>query len=169
MTLGRDYQCLLRRGKQAPPLPPAPPPSSIPRTPKTPTTPLLRQPILKPSPRSVFDSLASDGAVTEALTTIATLPESVNVPSVFLPSAPSTPRAAKNTVETKTTKVVKKVESKVTLLSRAGIVKGVLQSAESKLPREWRVKEWWTVVSVERHVRSCIPDGILDVIGIDGG
>jgi nucleoporin NDC1 len=119
----------------------------------------------------VFDSFASDGAVTKALTTIAALPESANVPNVFLPSTPSTPRAVKevvNTVEAKTTNVMKKVETKVTSLSWAAIVKGVLELAESKLPREWKVKEWWTDVSIERQTKACIPEGVLDVIGIDG-
>lgn len=119
----------------------------------------------------MFDSLASDGAVTEALTSIASLPESVNVPSVFLSSTLSTPRSAKaavRKVEAKTIDVVRRVELKVNLLSRAAILSGVLASAENQLPEEWKVKEWWTISSVERHARACIPEGVLDAVGIDG-
>ncbi|KAF8572669.1 hypothetical protein K439DRAFT_1643451 [Ramaria rubella] len=175
ITLGRDYQSLLRRGKPAPPtLAPASIPST-PKTPRQPSTPLIRQAILKPSPRSFFDSLDSDGAATQALSSIASLSESVTVPSVFLPSTPVTPRQAKEViqaVEVKPTEVVKKVESKMILAiqtiraGRKAIVLGLLGWGEGMLPQEWKVREWWTDVSVERQARACIPEGALDTTGI---
>ncbi|KAF8498289.1 nucleoporin protein Ndc1-Nup [Gautieria morchelliformis] len=172
ITLGRDYQCLLRRGKPPLPVPPAPAPPATPRTPKTPSTPLIRKEILKPSPRSLFDSLASDEAMPPASTSSATRPESLSVPSVFLPSTPpasSVRRSLKedvNAVEVKKA-VVKNAVSKTTSLSRAAIVSGLLEWAGRKLPQEWRLKEWWTDVSIERHAKACIPDGVLDAVGID--
>lgn len=171
LTLGRNYQCLLRRGKPPPPRPAQPPAPSVPRTPKTPKTPLIRQAILRPSSPSLFDPLASDGVVTQAVTSIAILPDSVGVPNVFLPYTQTTPRPVKeavNKVEAKATEVVKKVESKVTLPSWAAIMSGVLAWAERKAPQEWRLKEWWTDVSIERHARACMPEGVLDTVGIGG-
>ncbi|KAF8528396.1 nucleoporin protein Ndc1-Nup [Hysterangium stoloniferum] len=167
LNLGRDYQCLIRRGK--PPLPvvaPAPTPS-VPRTPKTPTTPLLHKSILKPSPRSLFDPLASDGAVTQALTSMATLPKSVNVPSVFLPS-PSTPRVAKDVVKTVQTKVADVAKATQTVRrGKRAVALAILSWVERHLPREWKVREWWTDVSVEKEAIACLPDARLDVVAIE--
>jgi len=38
---------------------------------------------------------------------------------------------------------------------------------ERRLPREWKVREWWTNVSAERQAKASLPEAALDIIAID--
>jgi len=72
---------------------------------------------------------------------------------------------------TKTKGAVKVVEVPVLQRLKAGrqaVVMGVLGWGESKLPRAWRSREWWTSVSLERQAKACVPEGDLDVAGVEG-
>ncbi|GJJ13019.1 hypothetical protein Clacol_007268 [Clathrus columnatus] len=173
LALGQDYQCLIRRGKPTPAPVPAPPSASAantPRTPRAPVTPLIRRPdILKPSPKSFFDPLASDSIATKNITTAVTevTNDTAGIPKAFL-ATPSRP------VERKVEKVVDVVKKEVAppvlklpRVDKTALILGALSWMEKKLPREWGVREWWTKTSIEREVRASLPDVYLDVVGVE--
>ncbi|KIJ56383.1 hypothetical protein M422DRAFT_774158 [Sphaerobolus stellatus SS14] len=165
ITLGQDYQTLLRRGRPLPAPAAASKPAIAPKLPKTPATPLIKQQIVKSSPSSKMDAFASDGAVTEVLT------KSISIPAVFLPS-PSTPKIAKDAVkviEATKADIVKKIEpvAQTAKKGKKATALELLSWAEKKLPREWKVKEWWTTPSAERQARATLPEVTLDAIMIE--
>lgn len=161
-TLDQDYQTLIRRGKSPaqPVVAPIPP---VHRTPKTPApTPLLRQPVLKNSPSSKFDALASDGSVTQTI-------NSVSVPNVFLPSPKSTPKSQVAKAAEKATEVTKKaVPVAQAYMSKKVMFLEICNWMERRLPREWKMREWWTNVSAERQAKASLPEAALDIVAIDG-
>ncbi|KAI0300488.1 nucleoporin protein Ndc1-Nup [Multifurca ochricompacta] len=138
LTLGKDYQVLLRRG--APPSAPAvPAPKPKPEGLAAPATPLIRKPIFKPTQSSplgsVVESLAADGAVTQALTH--TLDSTVaQLPDLFKSTEPPAPMVA--------------------------VQKTVASVKAAKPPLLWKVAQWWLRPRASRLADCAVPNRETD-------
>lgn len=178
LTLGKDYQLLLRRG--APPPPPgslilcvcphsqadrhlaAPTPKPKPTGPVAPATPFIRKPVLKAtasSPlQSVVTSLAADGAVTQALThsldsTVAHLPD------VFKSTAPAHPVVAvQNTIAT--------VKAASPALLGRFLTPSFIPPKVQLIAKE--VAQWWSHPRASRLADCSVPNRATDALIAEG-
>ncbi|KAI9441473.1 nucleoporin protein Ndc1-Nup-domain-containing protein [Lactarius indigo] len=146
ITLGKDYQLLLRRGAPPPP-PAAPTPKPKPVGLVAPATPFIRKPVLKPTPssplHSVVTSLAADGSVTQALThsldsTVAHLPD------LFKSTAPAPPVVAVQ----KTVATVKAASPAVQAIAK-------------------EVTQWWSRPRASRLADCAVPNRATDALIVE--
>ncbi|KAL4251139.1 NDC1 family protein [Abortiporus biennis] len=180
LTLGRDYQLFLRRGKPAAPVsaPPAtivsPAPTSIPKT------PLLRSSILKQSRssplHSALDTLAADGVITTAVTstTEATISQ---VPDLFRSVIASQDDSSKIKATADSIKKgqteVKKAVTAATDATKQGQWKQTLCDQVSKRVPKWcldiagLIGGWWRRDRLSKVVESYLPNRKLDALAID--
>jgi nucleoporin NDC1 len=181
LTLGRDYQLLLRRGK---PLPtPAPPPAAVAPQPSTAADGVVpgSTPIKvvhagsifqksKPSPiKTVVDSLASDGAITKSLETgveAAKIPELVRsveakvIPAVAsIPGSTTAPSLSLGQV-TRTTR--SRVEKAVGDVLGRVVPPGLVAVGRKQ------VEEWWSGERVDKFARECLRFGEVDGEVVEG-
>ena len=179
LTMGKDYQVVLRRG--APPPPPGLPLSSVDLgsyadwTPAAPApqpkatgpvvsnTPIVRKAVFKNTPssplHSVVESLAADGVVTQALThsldsTVAHLPD------LFKSVSPPAPVAAVQ----KTVATVK--AAKPTLLEKVEIPTGFIPQRVLAAARQ--VGQWWSRPRASRVAESIVPNRETDILIAEG-
>ncbi|KAH9177530.1 nucleoporin protein Ndc1-Nup [Lactarius sanguifluus] len=161
LTLGKDYQLLLRRG--APPPPPATPtPKPKPVGPVAPATPFIRKPVLKPTPssplHSVVTSLAADGAVIQALThsldsTVAHLPD------LFKSTAPAPPVVAVQ----KTIATVKAASP--ALLGRFPTPNDFIPLKVQAIAKE--ITQWWSRPRASRLADCAVPNRATDALIVE--
>ncbi|KAN0130179.1 Nucleoporin protein Ndc1-Nup [Lactarius tabidus] len=161
LTLGKDYQLLLRRGAPPPP-PAAPTPKPKPAGPVAPATPFIRKPVLKTtasSPlQSVVTSLAADGAVTQALThsldsTVAHLPD------LFKSTTPAPPVVAvQNTIAT-----VKAASPALfgKVLAPSGFIPPKVQAIAKE------VVQWWSHPRASRLADCAVPNRATDALIVE--
>ncbi|KZT06677.1 uncharacterized protein LAESUDRAFT_759175 [Laetiporus sulphureus 93-53] len=170
LTLGKDYQLLLRRGQpEAPPAPPANPPLAVPAEVKP--VPLIRTSVLKAtsaSPlRAALDSLASDGPISTVVGSTADAGVS-HIPELFqsvLHASPGGDRAIE---------AVKKSEEQMVGLYEQTKVKwqgglgGILRrnAPAQVIEVVGMVEEWWTRDRVNKAVEMALPNRHLDVLAI---
>ncbi|KAH8996770.1 nucleoporin protein Ndc1-Nup [Lactarius akahatsu] len=161
LTLGKDYQLLLRRGAPPPP-PAAPTPTPKPVGPVAPATPFIRKPVLKPTPssplHSVVTSLAADGAVTQALThsldsTVAHLPD------LFKSTAPAPPVVA-----------VQKTVATVKAASPALL--GMVPTPNDFIPLKVQaiakeITQWWSRPRASRLADCAVPNRATDALIVE--
>src|SRR6267142_1531552 len=131
--------------------------------PVAPATPFVRKPVFKnaqSSPlHSVVESLAADGAVTQALThsldsTVAHLPD------LFKSTGPPAPvEAVQNTVAT-----VK--EAKPRLLETIQISSGLIPQMMQPATRE--IGQWWSRPRASRHADGVVPNRETDILIAEG-
>lgn len=161
LTLGKDYQLLLRRGAPPPP-PAAPTPKPKPVGPVAPATPFIRKPVLKTTPssplHSVVTSLAADGAVTQALThsldsTVAHLPD------LFKSTAPAPPVVAVQ----KTVATVKAASP--ALLGRVLTPNSLIPSKVQAIGRV--VAQWWSRPRASRLADCAVPNRATDALIVE--
>ncbi|KAI0691477.1 nucleoporin protein Ndc1-Nup [Cytidiella melzeri] len=179
LTLGQDYQLFLRRGASPAPAPilAAAPPSRIDAPPQVPKTPYVRTQVLKPtrtSPlRSALDTVASDGAITTALTSAAEVGAS-QIPELFRSVMPSHPPSVVSRAETAVATVQEKEQQ---------IQKYVLDA-----PGKWKQRvceqvvrfspafvgsalkdagEWWRAERLHRVVEVSLPNRKMDGLAVD--
>lgn len=169
VTLGKDYQLLLRRGQpEAPAAAPVPPakPSALLSSIKQ--TPLLRQSVFKPSSsspiRSAIDTLASDGTLGAAA--------GEAVPELFR-SVLHAPPPAESEVIKRSEEEIAKIVTNVTVETKAWKMK-VVEAVERNLApkvvcevRE-RVGVWWTRERVNKVVEGSVPNRRLDALVVEG-
>ncbi|KAI0254464.1 nucleoporin protein Ndc1-Nup [Lactifluus subvellereus] len=158
LTLGKDYQVLLRRGAPPPP-PAAPKPKPKSGDPVAPATPFIRKPVFKNTPssplHSVVESLAADGAVTQALehsldSTVAHLPD------LFKSTGPPAPVAAVQ----KTVATVK--AARPTLLEKIPTPSGLIPQRMQAATKE--VAQWWSRPRASRLAESVVPNRETDIL-----
>lgn len=191
LTLGDDYQLFLRRGKPAPPRKSspsailssrthscdytAPPPAAAPKPepPQSiPKTPLVRAPIIKPkaqSPiKSALETLASDGAITNALTSTAEA-GATHLPELFRSVMPE------RSVDVAGEAAKKGEEIKQAVASVAAPSKWkehVCAAATRRLPA-WAfeatttVQRWWTGERLSKVVQGALPNRKMDRLAIE--
>ncbi|OBZ78331.1 hypothetical protein A0H81_01680 [Grifola frondosa] len=170
LTLGQDYQLLLRRGKPVPPpAAPAPAQKAAPKLPATPT-PLIRTSVLKASPASPFraalDTLASDGPFSTAVASTAEASAS-HLPDLFRSVVSPAPPAA--------VQAVKKVEDSVTGPSELPKAKwrtqlsGIIDEHAPKaaLGAVEHVQGWWRRDRVHKSAEASLPNRQLDALVAD--
>ncbi|KAL6298512.1 nucleoporin protein Ndc1-Nup [Sparassis latifolia] len=171
LTLGEDYQLLLRRGKPAPPPVAAPVPSKPAVAPPIPATPLIRAPILKSSPasplRAALDTLASDGP----FSTVAASTEAgaSQIPELFRSVFPAQP------ARDSASRVVKKGEEKI--LGMFEPVKALWKrrlsatlhptAPQAVVGALVQVGDWWTRERVNRVAEMSLPNRRLDALIVD--
>jgi len=158
LTLGKDYQVVLRRGVP-PPAPAAPAPQPKARGPVAQATPLIRKPVFRNTPgsplHSVVESLAADGTVTQAVTN--SLDSTVaHLPDLFKSAGPSDPVAAVQ----KTVATVK--AAKPTLLDKFRIPSGLIPPKIQAATRE--VAQWWSRPRASRLADSVAPNRETDIL-----
>ncbi|KAH9923390.1 nucleoporin protein Ndc1-Nup [Amylocystis lapponica] len=166
LTLGKDYQLLLRRGKPEAPAPAAPvQPKANPPLP-APATPLIRAPILKAAPssplRAALDTFASDGPLSTAVASSADA-GATHIPELFRSVLPAHP-PAQSAVET-----AKKSDERVLgALERAwrGSVGSAVRAyaPEAAVAVGAQMREWWTRERVHRLAEACLPNRHLDAL-----
>ncbi|KAI0277030.1 nucleoporin protein Ndc1-Nup [Russula aff. rugulosa BPL654] len=158
LTMGKDYQVVLRRGAPPPP-PAAPAPQPKAKGPVVSNTPIVRKAVFKNTPssplHSVVESLAADGVVTQALThsldsTVAHLPD------LFKSVSPPAPVAAVQ----KTVATVK--AAKPTLLEKVEIPTGFIPQRVLAAARQ--VGQWWSRPRASRVAESIVPNRETDIL-----
>ncbi|PCH37156.1 hypothetical protein WOLCODRAFT_140745 [Wolfiporia cocos MD-104 SS10] len=182
LTLGKDYQLLLRRGEPEAP-PPAPAPAPAPPKPlPAPATPLIRKPIMRDSTQSpfhaAFEAFASDGPIVSAVETTANAaasPVSGLVQSAVQAAPPSDIAAnlakkgsehAYNLVIGSHGRLRETVDSLV-----AGWEKGRDKKWAEVLP-QWanvvrsQIEAWWTRDRLGRMAEAALPNRYLDALAI---
>ncbi|TFK47409.1 hypothetical protein OE88DRAFT_1686372 [Heliocybe sulcata] len=176
VQLGKDYQHFLRRGAPAPDAPapaPAPVPPKKPDT--TPATPLIRQPIFKAAPippvRSVIESLASDGMITQAVASTAEIGVA-HVPELFRSVAAVAPASVKESTDVVVAEV-KEVGGWIENYNPVQVVKRVEAEVEGAVREHCppqvtavmeTVKEWWEKDRLGKAAEECLPNRELDVL-----
>ena len=160
----------------APP-PAAPPAKKIDAPAQVPKTPLIRKQVLKPSHssplRSALDTVASDGAITNALTTAAEVGAS-QIPELFRSVMPSHPPSA-----------LAKAES---VVAAAQVKEKDIQKLVVEAPRKWKAQVceqvahylppfvhsamkdanvWWRAERLHRVAEVSLPNRKLDGLAID--
>ncbi|KAI0339225.1 hypothetical protein BDW22DRAFT_1400438 [Trametopsis cervina] len=179
LTLGQDYQLFLRRG--APPAPAeAPavaPPKKMDAPTQVPKTPLVRTQVLKPSHssplRSALDTVASDGALTTALSSAAEVGAS-QIPDLFRSVMPAHPPS-----------VIAKAETAVAAIQQG---EQQLQTLVATVPSKWKERvqeaaarytpavvraaaadavEWWRTERIHRVAEVSLPNRKLDGLAVD--
>ncbi|KAI8973117.1 nucleoporin protein Ndc1-Nup [Trametes punicea] len=175
LTLGRDYQLLLRRGKPAPPATTTPVAPSKPTVPlPAPATPLIRTKVYKPGQTSplqaALDTFASDGPLAAAVSETAEVGAS-HIPELFRSVIPTSPHAkAEAAVET-----VKKAEENVVALvneTKSKWRSGVGSALGAYLPAgvvqtAGQVKSWWTRERVHRVAETSLPNRYMDALAAE--
>ncbi|KAI9069396.1 hypothetical protein FKP32DRAFT_1617269 [Trametes sanguinea] len=175
LTLGRDYQLLLRRGQPAPPASAASAAPSKPTVPlPVPATPLIRTSVYKPpqtSPlRAALDTFSSDGPLAAAVSETAEAGAS-HIPELFRSVMPTSPQhKAQEAVET-----VKKAEENVVQLVKETKSKwrsGLSNALNAYLPRgivqsASRVSSWWTRERVHRVAETSLPNRYMDALAAE--
>ncbi|KAI0266419.1 nucleoporin protein Ndc1-Nup [Gloeopeniophorella convolvens] len=159
LTLGKDYQTLLRRGAPPPPMSAPAAPKPKPEGPAVPATPLVRKPVFKTaqsSPlHSVVESLASDSAVTQAIA------HSVDSTAAHLPDLfKSTSTPAPTAVAKKAVAAVN--ATKPALLSRIQAPKRLVPPAVQAVAKE--VSQWWTRPRASRIADGAVPNRETDIL-----
>ncbi|KAI9511523.1 nucleoporin protein Ndc1-Nup [Russula earlei] len=159
LTLGMDYQIVLRRGAPPPPLA-SPPPQQKAGGPAAPATPLIRKPVFRNTPssplHSVVESLAADGAVTQALTH--SLDTTVShLPDLFKSTASS---PAPVTAVQKTVATVK--AAKPTRLAKLYIPSDLIP--EKARTACWAVGQWWSRPRASRLADNVVPNRETDIL-----
>ncbi|KAI0309822.1 nucleoporin protein Ndc1-Nup [Amylostereum chailletii] len=172
LTLGNDYQLLLRRGKPAPPPAPAPATPAKPKGPEPPATPFIRKPIFKSasqSPvRSVLESFASDGTVTQAFET-SVESTAAHLPEIF------------KAIESPVASVQRKVAAEAALVSKEAKAvasapsKGAssaIRSLSAQLPRGLvnvavECREWWSRERFSKAAEGALPNRELDALIVE--
>ncbi|KAI0083890.1 nucleoporin protein Ndc1-Nup [Irpex rosettiformis] len=179
LRLGKDYQLFLRRG--APPVPASapitPPAQKIDPPAQVPKTPLIRKQVLKPSKssplRSALDTVASDGAITTALTSAAEVGAS-QIPELFRSVMSSHPPSVIAKAETAVAAVQAKEKD--------------IQKRVAEAPGKWKAQvseqlaryfppfirsaakdadEWWRAERLHRVAEVSLPNRKLDGLAID--
>ncbi|KAI0635379.1 nucleoporin protein Ndc1-Nup [Trametes polyzona] len=175
LTLGRDYQLLLRKGKPATTASAAPAATSKPNIPlPAPATPLIRTKVYKPAQTSplhaALDTFASDGPLAAAVSETAEVGAS-HIPELFRSVMPTSPQAkAEAAVET-----VKKAEENVAALvseTRSKWREGVSGALGAVLPKSvaqtaGHVRSWWTRERVHRVAETSLPNRYMDALAAE--
>ncbi|KAI0367282.1 hypothetical protein BV20DRAFT_970683 [Pilatotrama ljubarskyi] len=175
LTLGHDYQLLLRKGKPALPSSAASAVAPKPQVPlPAPATPLIRTRVYKPAQTSplhaALDTFASDGPLAAAVSETAEAGAS-HIPELFRSVIPTSPQTkAEAAVES-----VKKAEENVIALvnqtkSRwretvssglnAFLPRGVVQNAS-------QVRSWWTRERVHKVAETSLPNRFMDALAAE--
>ncbi|KAI0655040.1 nucleoporin protein Ndc1-Nup [Cubamyces menziesii] len=171
ITLGRDYQLLLRRGKPETPAAAAPAAAKREVPLPAPATPLIRTKVYKPAQTSplhaALDTFSSDGPLAAAVSETADAGAS-HIPELFRSVMPTSPQA-------KAVETVKKAEENVAALVtqtkgkwKEGVSgalcgylpKGVVQTAS-------QVKSWWTRERVHRVAETSLPNRYMDALAAE--
>lgn len=128
-----------------------------------PNTPVIRKAVFKNTPssplHSVVESLAADGAVTQALTH--SLDSTVaHVPDLFKSAGPHAPVAAVQ----KTVATVK--AARPALLEKVQIPTGFIPRRALEAARQ--VGQWWSRPRASRVAESIVPDRETDILVAEG-
>ncbi|KAI0777424.1 nucleoporin protein Ndc1-Nup [Trametes elegans] len=175
LTLGRDYQLFLRRGKPATPastaLAPAPK-TTVPLP--APATPLIRTKVYKPTQTSplhaALETFASDGPLAAAVSETAEVGAS-HIPELFRSVIPASPQAKADAAVEKVKKaeenvaaLVKETKSKwrssVSSALSASLPRGVVQTAG-------QVRSWCTRERVHRVAETSLPNRYMDALAAE--
>ncbi|EED82559.1 predicted protein [Postia placenta Mad-698-R] len=175
LTLGKDYQLLLRRGS---PEAPAPAPAPAPPKPELtlPATPLklLRTSVLKPTPtsplRAALDTLASDGAISSAADSgVSQIPELFRSMVHASPSAEKAIESVKRSEE-RVVGMFEETRTKLQQRMEAAVHGRVPAAALEKMTPAFgvveRVRQWWTRDRVNKLVEMSLPNRHLDALAI---
>ena len=177
LTLGSDYQLLLRRGDPPAAAPaPAPPAKKLDAPPQIPKTPFVNAPVLKPqhaSPiHSALATLASDGSVTAALTSTAEAGAS-QIPELFRSVLPSQTAAVAETAGAAVETVKKGEQGIMQLATLPGRWKDRLQQElVARSPQvihsvAARLQRWWHRERVHKVVEAALPNRKMDGLAVD--
>ncbi|EKM52969.1 uncharacterized protein PHACADRAFT_124416 [Phanerochaete carnosa HHB-10118-sp] len=177
LTLGRDYQLLLRRGAPPAAAPaPAPPAKKLDAPPQIPKTPFIKEPVLKQksaSPlHSALETIASDGSVTAALASTAEAGAS-QIPELFRSVLPSQTKAVAETAGAAVETVKKGEQEIMQLAALPGKWKGrlqqelVAQSPSAVRRAAARLERWWHRERVHKVVEAALPNRKLDGLAAD--
>lgn len=160
LFLGRDYQRLLSKGKEAPTPAASTAPAPKPKAPEPPSTPAQRAPVFQTSRsgtpvRSAIDALASDG----------TLSRAVESSAGQLGISVSAPDAVVN--------IEKRVEGAVVQAKAVTSGKGLSARVVGSLPKPVRegargLSAWWAGERAGRVAESVLPNRELDAVIVDG-
>ncbi|KAI0946721.1 hypothetical protein AcW1_010106 [Taiwanofungus camphoratus] len=169
LTLGKDYQLLLRRGKPEAAAPTPPSQSKAFVGLPAPATPLIRAPILKaapPSPlRAALDSFASDGPLSTAVASTAEAGAS-HIPELFRSVLPpdSTAMTAVESAKKSEEKVLGFIQQTGTQWrQRLGAVV-CARAPASLLNVVEQVVEWWRRDRLHKAVEVSLPNRHLDAL-----
>jgi nucleoporin NDC1 len=197
LTLGHDYQHLLRRGVSPSPssflklcilyfllmlswlvaLASTVPAKKLDAPPGVPKTPFVQMSALKPSRssplRSALDTIASDGSITAAVTSTAEAGAS-QIPELFRSVMPSHAAAVTETAEA-AVETVKKGEREIKNLA-ALPTKWKAQFYEEVVRRTPKFAQdlldrfdaWWNRERVYRVVEAVLPNRKMDGLAVDG-
>lgn len=171
VTLGKDYQLLLRRGQPEAAVPGPAPPAKVSAPPSSiKPAPLLRQSVLKPSSqspiRSAIDTLASDGTLGAAAAEA--------VPELFR-SVLHAPPPTESEVVKRSEEELSKIVTNVTEETKAWKGKLVeLVERNLNLAPRWvcemreKVRGWWVRERVNKVVEGALPNRKLDALVVEG-
>ncbi|KAI0666450.1 nucleoporin protein Ndc1-Nup [Trametes maxima] len=175
LTLGHDYQLLLRRGKPAPPASAAADTQAKPAVPlPAPATPLIRTKVYKPAQTSplhaALDTFASDGPLAAAVSETAEAGAS-HIPELFRSVMPTSPQATAGAAAGS----VKKAEENVAALVKQTKGKwreGASDALGALLPQgvvrtAGQVKAWWTRERVHRVAETSLPNRYMDALAVE--
>ncbi|CAL1710388.1 unnamed protein product [Somion occarium] len=177
ITLGKDYQLLLRRGKPEAPAPAAAPTAlkAPPPPPGIPQTPLLRTSVFKPSSQQVIrqarDALAGRSLARDFPFIMAT---GENVPELFRsvlhapPSQVVSESSALKKSEEEMKKMAKTLDPK---RWKTMLLKALETQVEKVVPKrvvegKQRLGRWWTRERVNKVVECAVPNRKLDALAI---
>lgn len=157
--------------------PPAEPPKKIGAPPQVPKTPFIHASVLKPghsSPLySAFDTIASDGSITAAVTSTAEAGAS-QIPELFRSVMPSQTAAVKETAEA-AVETVKRGEQEIMNLAslpskwRSTVREGVVtKSPKTVLNMAGRFDRWWQRERIYKVVEASLPHRKMDGLAADG-